>query len=177
MVGFVDGEQRETVEGQDIRRELRRALKPEFVNRVRLIHLERLKHESAERILELEFDKIARRYEEVHGLQLTLDADAREELIRRGFSEAFGARRLGATLESVCNVEIAKKIRNEDRASNDDRAQLIDWLREVRDGQRPYDAEEVRRRVLDLARLQPGYRGLSIGYDGENFTYEPVDTD
>ena len=177
MVGFVDGEQRETVKEQDIRRELRRALKPEFINRVRLIHLERLNRESAQRILGLEFDKIARRYEEVHGLQLTLDADAREELIRRGFSEAFGARRLGATLESVCNVEIAKKIRNEDRASNDDRAQLIDWLREVRDGQRPYDAEEVRRRVLDLARVQPGYRGLSIGYDGENFTYEPVDTD
>jgi len=177
MVGFVDGEQRETVEGQDIRRELRRALKPEFVNRVRLIHLDRLKRESAQRILVLEFDKIARRYEEVHGLQLTLGADAREELIRRGFSDAFGARRLAAILESACNVEIAKKIRNEDRASNDDRAQLIDWLREVRDGQRPYDAEEVRRRVLDLARVQPGYRGLSIGYDGENFTYSPVDSD
>lgn len=176
-VGFVDGEQRETVEAQDIRRELRRALKPEFVNRVRLIHLERLKHESAERILELEFDKIARRYKEVHELRLTLDADARAELIRRGFSHTFGARRLGATLESVCNVEIAKKIRNEDGASNDDRAKLIDWLREVRDGQRPYDAEEVRRRVLDLARVQPGYRGLSIGFDGEDFTYVPVDPD
>lgn len=176
-VGFVDGEQRETVEAQDIRRELRRALKPEFVNRVRLIHLERLKHESAERILGLEFDKIARRYKEVHELRLTLDADARAELIRRGFSHTFGARRLGATLESVCNVEIAKKIRNEDGASNDDRAKLIDWLREVRDGQRPYDAEEVRRRVLDLARVQPGYRGLSIGFDGEDFTYVPVDPD
>lgn len=176
-VGFVDGEQREAVEAQDIRRELRRALKPEFVNRVRLIHLERLKHESAERILGLEFDKIARRYKEVHELRLTLDADARAELIRRGFSHTFGARRLGATLESVCNVEIAKKIRNEDRASNDDRAKLIDWLREVRDGQRPYDAEEARRRVLDLARVQPGYRGLSIGFDGEDFTYVPVDPD
>lgn len=176
-VGFVDGEQRETVEAQDIRRELRRALKPEFVNRVRLIHLERLKHESAERILGLEFDKIARRYKEVHELRLTLDADARAELIRRGFSHTFGARRLGATLESVCNVEIAKKIRNEDGASNDDRAKLIDWLREVRDGQRPYDAQEVRRRVLDLARVQPGYRGLSIGFDGEDFTYVPVDPD
>ena len=176
-VGFMDGEQRETVAGQDIRRELRRAMKPEFVNRVRLIHLERLKLESAQRILKLEFDKIARRYEEVHGLRLILDADAGEELIRRGFSDAFGARRLGATLESACNVEIAKKIRNEDRASNDDRAQLIDWLREVRAGQRPYDADEVKRRVMDLARVQPGYQGLSIGYDGEDFTYTPVDSD
>jgi len=176
-VGFMDGEQRETVAGQDVRRALRRALKPEFVNRVRLIHLERLTLDSAERILDLEFDKIARRYEEVHGLRLALDADARAELIRQGFSHAFGARRLGATLESACNVEIAKKIRDEDHASDDDRARLINWLREVRDGQRPYDAEDVRRRVMELARVQPGYRGLSIGHDGENFTYSPVDPD
>ena len=176
-VGFMDGKQREEVEGQDIRRELRRALKPEFVNRVRLIHLERLKLDSAQRILSLEFDKIARRYKEVHDLRLLLDADARAELIRRGFSDAFGARRLGATLESACNVEIAKKIRDEDHASNDDRAQLIDWLREVRGGQRPYDAEEVRRRVMELARVQPGYQGLSIGYDDEGFTYTPLDSD
>ena len=50
-------------------------------------------------------------------------------------------------------------------------------MREVRDGQRPYDAEEVRRRVMELARVQPGYQGLSIGYDGEAFTYSPVDSD
>ncbi len=176
-VGFTDGEQREEIAAQDIRRKLRRALQPEFVNRVKLIHLERLKLRSAERILSLEFEKIACRYEEVHGLRLILEADARAELIRRGFSDAFGARRLGATLESVCNVEIAKKIRDEDHASDDDRTQLIEWLREVRDGQRPYDAEEVRRRVMELARVRPGYQGLSIDYDGEGFTYTPVGSD
>ena len=176
-VGFMDGEQRETVVAQDVRRDLRRRLKPEFVNRVRLIHLERLKLESAQRILELEFDKITGRYQDVHGLQLRLDSNAREELIRRGFSDAFGARRLGATLESVCNVEIAKKIRVEDRASSADRTQLIDWLREIRAGQRAYNAEDVRQRVMDLARMKPGYDALSIGYDGEDFTYTPVDAD
>ena len=177
LVGFVDGEQRETVGEQDIRRDLRRALRPEFVNRVRLIHFQRLKHESARRILALEFEKIARRYEEFHGLRLELDTDARDELIRRGFSTAYGARRLGATLESVCNVEIAKKIRDEDRSSNDERALLLDWLRDVRDGQRPYDADEIRRRVLDLSRVQPGYGGLTIGFDGEAFSYTPVNPD
>ncbi len=177
MVGFLDGDQRETVAAQDVRRELRRRLKPEFVNRVRLIHFDRLKLASAQRILGLEFDRIARRYEEVHGLRLDLDPDAREELIRRGFSDAYGARRLAATLESVCNVEIAKKIRVEDRASNADRTRLIEWLREVRAGERAYDAEQMRRRVMELARMQPGYEALSIGYDGDRFTYTPVDRD
>jgi ATP-dependent Clp protease ATP-binding subunit ClpA len=176
-VGFADGEQREIGETQDIRRELRRALKPEFVNRVRLVYFDHLRRESADRILDLELEKIARRYDEFHGLRLVLEGPARMELIRRGFSAAFGARRLGATLESVCNVEIAKKIRQEDRASNEDRAQLIEWLRKVRGGQRAYDADEVRRRVLDLARVRPGYSELSIGYDGEAFTYTPAEAD
>ena len=177
MVGFVDGEQREAGKGQDIRRELRRSLKPEFVNRVRLIHFDRLSPESAERILDLEFEKIAARYAEVHGLQITIDEKARAELIRRGFSSVYGARRLAATLESVCNVEIAKKIRNEDRSSGDDRAQLLDWLRELRDGKRAYDAQEVRRKVLELARVRPGYAALEISFDGESFSYTPSEAD
>jgi hypothetical protein len=175
MVGFVDGEQRATDEGRDIRRDLRRALKPEFVNRLRLVYFDRLTRDSAEHILDLELAKITRRYEEFHGLRLALDDDGREELIRRGFSAAYGARKLSATLESVCNVEIAKKIRKEDGCSTEDRAQLIEWLREVRDGQRAYDADEVRTRVMDLARVRPGYEALSIGFDGAAFTYTPVD--
>ena len=175
MVGFVDGEQREADETRDIRRDLRRALKPEFVNRLRLVYFDRLTRDSADRILDLELAKIARRYEDFHGLRLRLDDDAREELLRRGFSADHGARKLSATLESVCNVEIAKKIRKEDNCSAEDRAQLIEWLREVREGQRAYDADEVRQRVMDLARVQPGYDELSIGFDGEAFTYTPVD--
>ena len=46
-----------------------------------------------------------------------------------------------------------------------------------RDGQRAYDADEVRSRVMDLARVRPGYEALSIGYDGEAFTYTPVEPD
>ena len=175
MVGFVDGEQRKEIASTDVQRQLRRALKPEFVNRVQLLHFDRLTRDSADRILDLEFGKIAQRYDAMHGLRLLLEPSARNELVQRGFSEAFGARRLAATLESVCNVEIAKKIRSEDRSDDADRARMIDWLRDIREGKRPYDANEVQRRVTELARIQPGYRTLKIEYDGEQFVYSPGD--
>ena len=58
----------------------------------------------------------------MHGLRLVLDPSARGELIRRGFSPTYGARHLASTLENVCNVEIAKKVRRDDRGAGGDRA-------------------------------------------------------
>ena len=93
-IGYMDEAARESASDSDSRRDLRRALKPEFVNRVRIIHFDRLTRSSAERILDLELERIARRYRDVHGLSIELHESAREELIRRGFSPAFGARHL-----------------------------------------------------------------------------------
>ena len=61
----------------------------------------------------------------MHQLRIELDASARDELVARGFSPTFGARHLAATLESVCNVEIAKKIRRDDRSRAGDRDALV----------------------------------------------------
>lgn len=171
-VGFVDGAEKERKAETDVRRELRRALKPEFVNRVRMIHFDRLTERSAGRILDLGFERIARRYREVHGVDVALDPSARDELIRRGFSPAYGARHLGAVLESVCNVEIAKKVRSDDAGLGRDRAQLLAWLREMREGKRPFSPDEVRGRVLELARASLGYDRVVVRWDGESFAYD-----
>lgn len=175
QIGYVDDAARsETMDG-DIRRELRRALKPEFVNRVRMIHFNRLGRTSAERILDLELERIARRYRELHGLRIELDTSAREELILRGFSPTYGARHLAATLESICNVEIAKKVRRDDASSASGREALTRWLREARSGERACDPEEARRRVLELARARLGYDTLRVVFDGDRFVYVPQD--
>jgi hypothetical protein len=173
-IGYLDEVARETATDCDTRRDLRRALRPEFVNRVRIIHFDRLTRSSAERILGLELDRIAARYREVHGLKVELHESAREELIRRGFSPAFGARHLAATLESACNVEIAKRIRRDDRDRQEDRGALVDWLREIRSGQRVFDPVDVRRRVLDLARARLEYDTIRVRYGDGRFEYETL---
>ena len=144
------------------------------MNRVRAIHFCRLTRASAERILDLELDRIARRYQEMHGLGLELAESAREELIRRGFSRDFGARHLTFVLEQVCNVEIAKKIRRDDRGCADDRADLIEWLRELRELSGTLDLEEVKRRVLEATRARPGYRAIRVVFENDTFEYHAV---
>jgi ATP-dependent Clp protease ATP-binding subunit ClpA len=155
----------------DVRRELRHALKPEFVNRVRMIHFNRLGRSSAERILDLELEQIARRYRDLHGLDLLLDSSARGELIRRGFSPAFGARHLAATLEAACNVEIAKKVLRDDASGGSGTDDLVDWLREIRSGARPYHPDEVRRRVCRRTRARLAYDSIRILFRDDRFVY------
>lgn len=175
-IGYRDDEARAETADRDVRRDVRRGLSPEFVNRLRMLHFRRLTRSSAERILSLEMERIARRYREVHGLDVELDPSARDELIRRGFSPAHGARRLSATLEAVLNVEISKKIRREDRRAPADRQELLAWLREVRRGGRAFDADETRHRVLGAVRANLDYGGIRVVFANGAFDYRPVGT-
>jgi MoxR-like ATPase len=172
-IGYGPESARWAVADADVRSDLRRALSPEFMNRVRMIHFDRLTSASAERILDLEFERIAGRYREVHDLELVLDPAARRELLARGFSPAFGARRLAATLESVCNVPISQRIRQDDRRGAKDSDALVAWLRELRQGARPFDPNEVRREVLEQVRARLDYAQLRITFGDGAFGYEP----
>ena len=170
-IGYLDEGARQSSSDQDVRRDLRRGLSPEFMNRVRIIHFGRLTRASAERILDLELERILRRYRDLHGVEVRVTRAAREELLRRGFSAEFGARHLASTLESVCNVELAKKIRRDDRRSGREDESLVRWLRELREEGRAFDPAEVRRHVLDRARAQLPYAALRIEFDGDAFRY------
>jgi hypothetical protein len=157
-----------------VSRDIHRGLSPEFMNRVRIVRFDRLSRSSAERILDLEFGRLAERYHRVHGLTLELGAKAREELLRRGFSPSFGARHLASSLEAICNVEVSKKVRRDDRRGPEHRGALLAWLREVREGGRSFEAGEVRRRVLDEVRASLDYDALAIGFEDGSFTYRPA---
>ena len=176
-IGYMDDEVRRESSDRDSRRGMRRGLTPEFMNRVRVIHFGRLTRASAERILDLELDRIRRRYQEVHGLDLVIDESAREELIRRGFSPMYGARHLATTLDQVCNVEVAKKVRRDDEGDRGGRQALVTWLRELRDGRRAFDLEQVKRRVIDSARARLDYDTLRVAFDNGRFDYLPEKRD
>lgn len=172
-IGYMEEESRQRAADTDVRRDIRRGLSPEFVNRLRVVHFRRLTAASAERILDLETERIARRYREVHGVDLVLDRSAREELIRRGFSPVHGARHLATLLESVCNVAVSKRIRCDDRKPDADRRAILSWLREIRAGGRAYDPDEVRRRVLETVRARLDYGAVRIAFRDGEFSYRP----
>jgi len=173
-IGYGDADAREGHAGREIAQDLRRALKPEFLNRLRMIHFHPLGRDSAERILDLEIARIARRYADVHGVTVELAPSAREELLRRGFSPRYGARHMAATLERACNVEIARRILRDDRRDDRDRAGVLAWLRSIREGGTAHDLDEVRRRVLDSARARLDYDVLRVEFVDGRFEYVPV---
>ncbi len=170
-IGYLEESVRQQTKDRDVRSDLRRRLRPEFLNRVRMVHFNRLTAESAERILDLEFQRIARRYLEMHGVRIELEPSARAELIRRGFSPVFGARHLASTLEAVSNVEIAKKVRRDDRSEGRTRLETLAWIREMRSGRRAFDAERVRQRVFELTRAQLDYDVVRIAFRDHEFDY------
>ena len=172
-IGYLDESTRKEAQDADVRRQLRRSLSPEFANRLRLVHFARLSLGSAERILRLEMERILARYREVHGIEVRLTAAAEAELLRRGFSPEHGARHLAAVLETVCNVEVARRIHRDDRGPARDREGLLRWLRELRGGGRAFDPAELKARVLAEARARTGYAALLVDHDASGFTYTP----
>ena len=174
-IGYGDDESRREAVDADVRADLRRALSPEFVNRVRMIHFERLTEASASRILDLEFARIAKRFRDVHDLTLVLDPSAREALLRRGFSPVFGARHLASCLENACNVAISRRIRKDDRRGPADRAAMVAWLRDLRASSASFDPNQVRREVLSRVRADLGYATIRIVHRDGAFDYLPED--
>jgi hypothetical protein len=172
-IGYRDEATRTEAQDADVRRQIRRSLSPEFANRLRLVHFGRLSRSSAERILRLELARILARYREMHGIEVRLTEAAQAELLRRGFSPEHGARHLAAMLETVCNVEVARRIHRDHRGPARDHEGLLRWLRELRAGGRAFDPAELKARVLAEARARTGYSVLRVDHDGSRFTYIP----
>jgi ATP-dependent Clp protease ATP-binding subunit ClpA len=172
-IGFHDEGVQQTIRDNEVMRDLKKILSPEFVNRLTVIKFTPLTRASIERIFDLEFEKIASRYQTMHGIELTATPAARDELICRGYNPEFGARPMARLLNVVCNIEVSKKLKRDDaRSSRADRS-LREYIREVKEGKRAYDAVSVQRRVMGTARLQVPYAGIAVDFDGKEFIYLP----
>jgi len=173
LIGFNEEEDQQQHRDHEVMRDLKKTLSPEFVNRLTVIKFSPLSMGSIEAIFELEFEKIASRYMAMHGLELTVTPRARVELIRLGYSPEFGARPMGRLLNTVCNIEVSKKLRRDDGRSTMADRTLRDYIREVKEGKRAYDPVAMQRRVVSTARMQVPYTGVAIDFDGGEFLYLP----
>jgi ATP-dependent Clp protease ATP-binding subunit ClpA len=124
---------------------------------VRFRHLPRA---SAERILDLEFARIAARYRDLHGIEMTLDPAGRDVLLDEGYSHEYGARHLAAVLQRSCNVEIGKMIRRDEASAGRDPSALLQRLRLARES--GSDLEDLDREILEAARARVPYRRIVV---------------
>ncbi len=174
-IGFGGEEAAEAAWRAELSRSLRKTLSPEFINRVKIVRFRHLPRASAERILDLEFEKIARRYRELHRIEIELTPAARELFLARGYSREYGARHLAAMLQRTCNVEIGKMIRRDEEraAAAPDRGELLEMLRELKESDRSLDVAEIDRRIRRAARARVPYRKIVVDARDGEFVYRP----
>jgi Cdc48 subfamily AAA family protein/ClpA/ClpB-like protein len=152
-------------------RHFRRALSPEFLARLRTIRFTPLSMDSMEAILEMEVQKTFRRFLELHGLEVSLTVSARRQLLDIGFSPVHGARHLVGVVRRYCNVEVSRRIKQDRVRGNEDRGLAVRYLREIRKGERAFEAEEVERAVLRHARAALPYSRLLVDFANGEFCY------
>ncbi len=170
-IGYQGECSRTEFERSDVTRALKQALSAEFVNRLRIVRFLHLSRASIDRILDLELERLRRRFREVHGIEVVLAPAAREEVIARGYSYDYGARHLSAVLNRVANVEVSRRLKRDDRGGSRTGGETLEYLRQVRRKERAFDPREVRARVLGEARVRVPYRTLTIDFESGEFVY------
>lgn len=166
------GEERLRRRGTEAEKHMRKNLAPEFLARLRTIRFAGLSRESMAAILELETAGVFQRFKELHDLEIVLTASAREALLLEGFSPAHGARRLSAVIRQHCNVEVSRRIKKDDLSGSGERHDTIQYVRELRKGERAFERSAVEATVRNIARAVLPYRRLQIDHDGEAYRYE-----
>jgi hypothetical protein len=172
-IGFGDAAAQGEFRHREVVQDLKKVMSPEFVNRVSVIRFRPLSLESVERIFDLELEKVACRYREVQGVTLHLTARARSELIRQGYNPEYGARPLARVINRVCNVEVSKRLKKDERRNERETEGLLAYLREAREGNRALDPAAIGR-VMGEARAHVGYASLQIDFKDGVFTYTPA---
>ena len=108
-LGF--GAEPEPEQTTDVRRELARRFRPEFINRVdEIVVFQPLGQDSVRLILRGMLADIAARLLKQHGVTLEASKDAEDLLLRNGFSVAFGARELRRTVERMLEMPLSRMV-------------------------------------------------------------------
>jgi ATP-dependent Clp protease ATP-binding subunit ClpB len=90
--------------------ELRRAFRPEFLNRVdEIVLFTPLTEREIEQIVEIQVQHVAERLQE-RDIRLTLKSEARELIARRGYDPVYGARPLKRVIQKLLETNLAKLV-------------------------------------------------------------------
>ncbi|HEU4400802.1 MAG TPA: AAA family ATPase [Candidatus Polarisedimenticolia bacterium] len=155
-------------------RDLGKALAPEFLNRLRVIHFAPLSRVSARRILDQEIEQIVQRYRARHDIDLVVTQAARAALVDLGFSEEYGARHLVSQADRVCNVEVSLRIHAGSPSPGNEGRRLLARIRDARRGLRAIDEASLRHEVARQTRAGAGCRRITVDWKGGRFVY-PVE--
>lgn len=176
-IGYGDNSHKERRVWQNIEQEIRKQLSPEFMNRVTLLHFNYLRRRDAERIFELEFAKIAARYEEHQGIKIRCTQEAKERIMEMGFDREYGARNLATVLNRIINIGISRQLRADDARSTRKVEPVLESIRTAREGAEPVDLHALEKEVASVSRARVLYKEIEVDIDRDgdeaDFVYIP----
>ncbi len=111
-IGFKTREEEETYQDMKTRllEEVKKAFKPEFLNRVDdVIVFRSLNRENLRKIVEIEIKEVQERVLEKK-VEITLDDKAKDFLIEKGFDKVFGARPLKRTIQRYLENPLSEEL-------------------------------------------------------------------
>lgn len=170
-IGFGDDLDKRRVVGQLIDASLKKGLSPEFVNRVHVVHFAHLTREAIDDIFDLEVAKIRKRYRAAQDMDIEITPGARAELLKRGYHPDYGARNLAKILNRWINIEVSKTIKRDEARHSSDTTPVLAMLREMREGKRAFDRDQVDEAVRACARAQVPYTIVTIDCEGGDLVY------
>ena len=104
----------------NIMSEIKNVFKPEFINRIdEIIVFHKLDKEDIKNILDLQLKQIIDRAKESLNVDIVVDEDAKELILKEGFEQQYGARKLKRTLTELLENLIADETVNGNIKMND----------------------------------------------------------
>jgi len=172
-IGYGDQASRDRAFVQSLEQEVRRQLSPEFMNRVTMLHFNYLSRDDAERVFDLEFAKIARRYQQRQDIEVTCTPRARRQIMDTGFDRDYGARNLTTVLNRVVNIGVGRRLRRDDPPGGRDVSEVLEAIRKGREASEAVDLRELERRAKEAARVRVLYRRVVVDYEEGEFLFDP----
>jgi ATP-dependent Clp protease ATP-binding subunit ClpC len=113
-LGFKEIEEKEVLSENDMKEKVMQSLqenfKPEFLNRLdEIITFHPINAKILKRIVDLQISQVKKRLEE-KSIHLSISADAKEYIAKKGFSPSFGARPLKRVIQSEILDQLALEI-------------------------------------------------------------------
>lgn len=109
-IGFVspDEDEKQSLREEQALEEVKKAFKPEFVNRIdEIVVFNSLTKDHVKDIVHLQFKEYVDRIKQEHDIDVVLDDSAAQLFLDKGYSEKYGVRELKRTIQRLFETEFA----------------------------------------------------------------------
>ncbi|MFW6450584.1 MAG: AAA family ATPase, partial [Nanoarchaeota archaeon] len=140
---------------------------PEFISRINVVHFNSLNQNSIDKILELQINGIKRQFQNTYSLNIEVDDDAKSYLLKKGYSEKYGARFLKSCVQNELNVPVSQRVQQDLKVNKDGAREALEYIRELKNSGSSIDQRKISEYVQERTNMRLPYDSLKVKF-GDN---------